>query len=414
MSRRDAFAPDDDMLTVDAALAALLRAAQPVTGTELLGLTGALGRVLAEDIVSGRAVPPHDNAAVDGYAVFADDLDPREGARLPVTGRIPAGQPLGRLARRGEALRIFTGAPVPAGPDTILPQEVCVAADGMVVLPPERRGANLRRAGEDIQAGATVLRRGVRLRPQELGLAASIGVGRLRVFRPVRVAIFSTGDEVRDPGDLADAGAIYDSNRFVLHGLLRGLGCAVSDFGIVPDRQEAVAETLARAGWGHDLVLTSGGVSAGDEDHVRAAVGTLGALDFWRIAIRPGRPLAFGRVGEAAFLGLPGNPVASMTTFLIFARPLLLTMAGATLVTPRFYPVVAGFAAKKRPGRREYLRASLRPGPDGALVAERFPFEGSGILTSMTASDGLIDLPEALAGVAPGDLVRFLPFSEVL
>lgn len=414
MSRRDAFAPDAGMLTTDQALAALLGAALPVRGSRPVGLARALGRVLAEDIVAPRAVPPHDNAAVDGYAVFAADLDPERAVRLPVTGRIPAGRPLDRPARRGEALRIFTGAPLPPGPDTILPQEVCDEADGMVALPPGKAGANLRRAGEDIRAGAVILHRGTRLRPQELGLAASIGLARLRVFRPVRVALFSTGDELRDPGAAAGAGAIYDSNRFVLHGLLAGLGCAVTDLGIVPDRLEAVTDTLAGAGRAHDLVLTSGGVSAGDEDHVRAAVSALGTLTFQRIAIKPGRPLAFGRVGAAAFLGLPGNPVASMLTFLIFARPLLLTLAGAAAVTPRRYPVVAGFAATKRPGRREYLRATLRRTADGALVAQRFAVEGSGILTSMTASDGLIELPESLAAVSPGDRVDFLPFSELL
>ncbi len=410
----DAFAVSADMLTAAEALTTLLRAVAPVKERETVGLTLALGRVLAEDIVSPRAVPPHDNAAVDGYAVYADDLDPASQVLLPVTGLITAGRPLTSPALRGEALRIFTGAPVPPGPDTILPQEICEEAHGHVTVPPQKRGANLRRAGEDIQTGAVVLRRGTRLRPQELGLAASIGVGEVSVFRPVRVALFSTGDEVREPGCSAGAGAIYDSNRFILHGLLRGLGCAITDFGIVPDRLGAVTDTLARAGYGHDLVLTSGGVSAGDEDHVRTAAAALGALEFWRIAIRPGRPLAFGRVGDAMFLGLPGNPVACMITFLIFARPLLLALAGATVTPPQTYRVIAGFSAKKRQGRREYLRASLHRTADGSVIANRFPQEGSWILTSMTASCGLIDLPESLGGVAPGDWVEFLQFSDVL
>jgi len=411
----DAFAPTADMMTAGQARAALAAAVAPVPEREAVGLFEAAGRVLAADVVSGRAVPPRDNSAVDGYAVFADDLDPAGAVELPVTGRVAAGALSERPGRRGEAVRIFTGAPVPGGFDTILPQENCrERPGGRVALPAARRGSNLRRAGEDIGAGAVVLRAGTRLRPQEVGLAASIGLARLEVYRRPRIAVFSTGDELREPGGSADGAAIYDSNRAILAGLLGGLGCAVADFGIVPDTLAAVRATLVRAAAGCDAVLTSGGVSTGDEDHVRAAVEAEGRLDFWRVAIRPGRPLAFGRVRGVPFLGLPGNPVAVMVTFLMIARPLFLALAGAVPVPPRSFPVAAGFATRKRPGRREWLRATIRRTPDGGAVAERFPREGSGILTSMTASDGLIELPEALEHVAEGDLVEFVPFSELL
>jgi len=411
----DAFAPTGDMLTAAQARAALTAAVEPVRGRDSVGLFEAAGRVLAADVVSGRAVPPCDNSAVDGYAVCAGDLDPDGEVALPVTGRVVAGGTLGRPGRRGEAARIFTGAPVPEGYDTILPQEVCREASGnRIILPGARRGSNLRRAGEDIEAGAVALRAGTRLRPQEIGLAASIGLARLEVVRRPRVAVFSTGDELREPGQPAEGAAIHDSNRYILAALLGGLGCVVEDFGIVPDRPAAVRDALAGAAAGCDAVLTSGGVSTGEEDHVRAAVEALGRLEFWRVAIRPGRPLAFGRIGAVPFLGLPGNPVAVMVTFLMLARPLIQTLAGAAAPPPRGFPVTAGFAAKKRVGRREWLRATIRRTPDGRAVADRFPRDGSGILTSMTESDGLVELPEELDCVREGDAVDFLPFSELL
>ncbi|WP_142850026.1 gephyrin-like molybdotransferase Glp [Telmatospirillum sp. J64-1] len=410
----DAFAPGKDMLRTHDALQALLSAVAPVAETETVGLFEAAGRVLAQDVVSDRAVPPHDNSAVDGWAVFHSDLKEEGGTRLPVGGRIPAGHVLDRPARPGETFRIFTGAPVPAGCDTILPQEVCAEENGVVTLPFTKKGANLRKAGEDIQAGSVILRAGTILRPQEIGLAASIGRGSLSVFRRLKVAIFSTGDEVRDPGQEAEPGAIYDSNRYVLWSLLRGMGCEVTDLGIVKDRPELVREALTQAMTGFDAVLTSGGVSTGEEDHVKAVVEDLGSLHFWRIAIRPGRPLAFGQVGATPFIGLPGNPVATMLTFLIFARPLLRRMMGMPDSLPRTYPAIADFSFKKRVGRREWLRGSLYRAEDGRVMLRRFPSEGSGILTSMVASDGLIVLPEDLPAVEPGTLLDFLPFSEVL
>lgn len=417
----DAFAPGKDMLRTAEALERLTAAVSPVDGLEQVDLTEALNRVLAQGVVAARAVPPHDNAAVDGYAVYHADLSADGDVTLPVTGRIAAGHVLDRPAVRGEALRIFTGAPVPPGPDTILPQEVCTAhdgatGDGTVTLPPVKAGANLRKAGEDIQPGDVILPAGRRLRPQDIGLAASIGVGGLTVRRRVRVAVFSTGDEVRDPvaGQDAGPGAIYDSNRFVLMGLVRNLGCEVVDLGIVRDEADAVRATLAKGGEQADMIVTSGGVSTGDTDHVKGAVEALGALNFWRIAIRPGRPLAFGHVAGTPFIGLPGNPVASMLTFMVFARPLLLRLMGAEDKAPLTFPAVADFSFKKRVGRREWLRAHLHRDATGRLIVSRYPREGSGILTSMVVSDGLAELPEDLPAVEPGTILDVLPFSEVL
>ncbi len=410
----DCFDGGDRLTTTAEALALLAGRVAPVAGTETVALTECLGRILAEDVVAGRDVPPHDNSAVDGYAVHYDDLDAAGETRLPVTGRAAAGHPLGRPQPRGEAVRIFTGAPMPEGPDTVLMQEDCRREGDVVVIPPGiRRGANRRRAGEDIRAGTTILRSGRRLRPQDMGLAASIGRTALVVRRRLRVAIFSTGDELREPGEETPPGAVYDANRYALAGLLRGLGFAVSDLGIVADREAAIRGTLADAAAGHDAIVTSGGMSLGEEDHVKTAVEALGRLYFWRLAIKPGRPLALGRVGETAFVGLPGNPVAMMVTFLRIARPVLLRLAGAAETEPTLFSVRAGFDHRKKRGRREWVRARLEVDGDGALVARRFEREGAGILSSMVESDGLVELPEDLTELRAGTMVDFLPFREV-
>jgi molybdopterin molybdotransferase len=411
----DCFAFGGELTSAAAALAILRSRIQAVTASETVPLRAARGRILAAPLVAPRDVPPHDNSAVDGYAVFFDDLLPGEPTVLPVNGRAAAGHPLDRPARHGEAIRVFTGAPMPAGADTVLMQEDCTEADGLVRLPPGiRRGANRRRAGEDIEAGSTVLAAGRRLRAQEIGLAASLGCTSLPVHRPLRVAVLSTGDEVREPGDEAPPGAIYDANRYTLAALLEGLGCRVTDLGILPDRAIAIRDALAEAALEHDLLVSSGGMSTGDEDHVRAAVETLGKIHFWRLAIKPGRPVAMGQVGRVPFMGLPGNPVAVMVTFLILARPLVLRLAGAADEAPRLYRVTAGFDYKKKPNRCEYVRARLVRGGDSGWVAHKFPRDGAGILSSMVESDGLVEIGEGITRVAPGDPVDFLPFSEVI
>ena len=303
---------------------------------------------------------------------------------------------------------------MPPGPDTVLMQEDCREDGDAVIVPPGiKRGANRRNAGEDIAPGTTILTAGRALRPQDVGLAASIGRTELTVFRRLRVAIFSTGDEVYEPGAALGEGGIYDSNRYVIAGLGERLGCAVTDMGILPDRLDAITDALAERSRDHDLLLTSGGMSTGDEDHVKAAVEALGHLHFWRLAIRPGRPIALGQVGRVPFIGLPGNPVAVMVTFLRFARPLILRLGGCTEVEPAHYRVPAGFDYKKKRGRREWLRARLSARPDGTLGAEKFARDGAGILTSAVFADGLIELPEDLTTLSAGTMVDFLPFNEM-
>ncbi|CAO3406563.1 molybdopterin molybdotransferase MoeA [Azospirillum largimobile] len=415
----DCFAFGGPMMAVEPALALLAGRVGPVTATETVPLSDALGRVLAADLVAPFNVPPHDNAAVDGYAVFFDDLAADAPTVLPVTARVAAGQWLGRPAVRGEAVRIFTGAPMPAGMDTVFMQEDCRAIESeggaTVTLPAgNRRGVNRRLAGEDVREGSVVLSAGRRLRPEDIALAASLGHATLEVRCRLRVAVFSTGDELRQPGQALEPGAVYDANRYALIALLTRLGCAVTDLGILPDRFEAIRDALAEAAAGHDSLITSGGMSTGEEDHVKPAVEANGRLDFWRLAIKPGRPVALGRVRDAVFVGLPGNPVAVVVTFLRIARPILLRLMGAADETPQPIPVRAAFTHKKKPGRREFLRGSLTREPDGALAVTKYPRDGAGVLSSLVDSGGLIELPEDLAGVEPGMIVDYLPFKEFL
>jgi len=415
----DCFAHGGRLMKTAEALDLLNERLVAITRHEMVPVVRASGRILTADIIAGMDVPPHDNSAVDGYAVFFDDLNQTAETRLPVTGRIAAGHPLETSPKRGEALRIFTGAPVPGGntpgPDTILMQEDCQEKDGTVIIPPGiQQGSNHRKQGEDIAAGSTILRQGDRLRPQDVAIATSVGLSELEVFAPLRVALFSSGDEVRDPGAPLAAGAIYDSNRYCLRALLEGLGCIVTDLGILPDNPQVILNALEKATKGHDLLMTSGGVSVGEEDHMRNAIETLGSLHFWRLAIKPGRPLALGQIGKVPFIGLPGNPVAVMVTFLRFARPAVLKLSGASWRDPRLFKVTAAFSHKKKSGRREWVRVRLQTAADGSLRAHKFPREGAGILSSMVAADGLVELPEDLTHLSEDMAVDFLPFSEVL
>lgn len=410
----DCFAFGDPLMKTEIALDALRDRLKVIVKTEIAPLRESAGRILAEDIVADRAVPPHDNAAVDGFAVSYDDLDATGETVLPVMGRIAAGHPLGRPAQIGEAYRIFTGAPMPDGVDTVLMQEDCRLEGDIVMIPAGiRKGANRRFAGEDIEAGSTILLQGKQLRPQDIGLAASIGRNDLPVYGRLRVALFSTGDEVHDVGNDLPDGGIFDSNRYSIAALLENLGCVVDDLGILEDRYEPILEALKAATDDHDVIMTSAGVSTGEEDHVRAAVEALGRLNFWRLAIRPGRPIALGQLGKVPFIGLPGNPVAVMVTFMRFARPALLLLGGCRDIEPSFFRVPVDFSYKKKADRREWLRAMLVPGPDGALQAQKYPRDGAGILSSMVGADGLLELPEDLTRLEPGTMVDFLPFSEV-
>ena len=414
----DCFAFGGELMRTDEALALLTERLSVVVDREDCALRDAAGRILAEDITSTRAVPPHDNAAVDGYAVRFEDLSADGETRLVLTGRIAAGDISDRPVGAGEAIRIFTGAAMPTDGDTVLMQEDCredrQGDNTHVVIPPGiKQGANRRFAGEDIAAGDVILKAGTKLRPQEIGLTASIGLKTLSVYKPVRVALFSTGDEVRDAGEDLPPGCIYDANRYSVAAALERLGCIVDDLGILPDSYDVIRDTLSAAADDHDLIMTSGGVSTGEEDHVRAAIDALGKMHFWRLAIRPGRPLALGQIGNVPFIGLPGNPVAVLVTFMRFARPAILRLGGSRVTEPAMYRVRAGFPLKKKLGRREWLRVRLDRDADGAPVARKFPRDGAGILTSMVESDGLVELPEELTSFEAGTMVDFLPFSEI-
>jgi molybdopterin molybdotransferase len=403
------------LLGLDEAIERILAcvAAPGAGSSETVSTFAARGRFLAEDVRSQIDVPPADNSAMDGYALRAADVA-RPGTVLPVSQRIVAGS-IGAPLATGTAARIFTGAQIPAGADAVVMQEQCTALDGSVrVDATVAAGDSIRRRGEDVERGARVLAAGLRLTPQAVGMAASVGAATLRVARQPRVALFSTGDELREPGNALSLGAIYDANRYTLRALLLGLGAQVSDLGILADKPEVVRAALGAAANTHDLVLTSGGMSTGEEDHVKAAVEALGKLHFWRLAIKPGRPVAMGQIGRVPFIGLPGNPVAVMVTFLLLARPLMLLLAGANDPGPKLYRVRAGFDYKKRPNRTEYVRARLVRDSEGNWIAEKFARDGAGILTSMVESDGLAEIAEGVTKLEPGMTVDFLPFSEVI
>jgi molybdopterin molybdotransferase len=405
------------LLPLDEALARLLAFASSPLESETVAVGEADGRVLAQDLVSALHVPPHDNSYMDGYAVRCADVGKRLGVPLPVSQRIPAGSS-GAPLLSGTVARIFTGAPVPQGADAIVMQEDCTVVDGSSTPQVQINafptpGQNIRRAGEDVARGDVILARGQRLGPAELGLAASIGMDRLIVARRPRVALFSTGDELVMPGTVAPQdmppGAIYNSNRYFLSALLRRMGCVVTDLGIVPDRLDATVQALRDAAQAHDVILTSGGVSVGEEDHIKPAVRSLGTLDHWQIAMKPGKPFAHGRIGEAHFLGLPGNPVSSFVTFMVLVRPFLLQLQGMHQVAMKTIAARADFTWARPDKRREFLRA--RRNDQGGL--DLFPNQSSGVLTSAVWGDGLIDNPSGCA-IAPGDTVRFVPFSELL
>jgi molybdopterin molybdotransferase len=404
------------MLTLAQALDQLISAVRPFPATDAQSVStfDALGRVLAEDVHSTLDVPPADNTAMDGYALRCADV-PAAGTVLPVSQRVPAGVAPAAL-QPGSAARIFTGAQIPPGADAVVMQEQCEALEGQQVrikLVPSP-GEWIRRRGEDVFSGAVVLQRGDRLTPQAMGLAASVGAAALRVARRPRVALFSTGDELVMPGEALKPGAIYNSNRFTLRGLIESLGCHCTDLGIVPDRLDATRDALRRAAEGNDLIVTSGGVSVGEEDHLKPAVQAEGRLDLWQIAMKPGKPLAFGEVrrrdgSTAYFMGLPGNPVSSFITFVMAVRPVLLHLQGATHWQPRALMLRADFDWPRPDKRQEFLR--VRRNEAGSL--DLFPSQSSGVLTSAVWGDGVVDNPPGQA-IVRGDAVRYLAFSELL
>jgi len=400
------------MLSAAELLQELLMRARPQDKTETIPLTEAYNRILAEGLTSHVSVPPLDNTAMDGYAVHSRDCH-QPDVKLQITQRIAAGQ-VGKPLHKGEAARIFTGAPVPPGADAIVMQEdTSVDGDVVTVYKSPRPGDHIRRAGEDIQPGTSVLTPGTRMKAPQLGLAASIGRTDAKFVRQLRVAMFSTGDELAEPGKPLKPGQIYNSNRATLRGLLTGLGVEVIDLGVVEDSREATVKAMQSAASKADVIITTGGVSVGEEDHVKAAVEELGRIDIWKVAMKPGKPVVYGRVGDADFIGLPGNPVSAFVTFCLFARPFLLKRMGASQVLYRAYPVRAAFDWKKPGGRREFLRGHVVNGLDGSGEVRLYPNQSSGVLTSAVWADGLVDI-EIGQTVIRGEWVRFIPFSELL
>ena len=411
----DCFAFGGPMMSVDEAVGIITARVTAVGETESVALVDADGRILARDVAAPLPLPPFTNSAVDGFAVPAADLPRDKELMFPVAGRVQAGSS-GEPAKAGHAVRIFTGAPMPAGTDTVFMQEdVRLEPSGKVVLPAGLKvGANVRPAGEDIREGHVALKAGDRLRPQDVALAAAFGLTRLDVVRRIRVAVFSTGDELASPGTERTAAQLFDSNRFMLMALLKRLGCKVSDLGILRDERESLAKALKKAARVHDLILTTGGVSTGEEDHVKAGVESVGSLVLWRMAIKPGRPVAMGIIGGRPFIGLPGNPVASFVTFVHVVRPTVLALSGAVPLPLVPMPVRAAFSYKKKSGRREYVRVTLRRAEDGALEAVKFPREGAGLLSSLVDTDGLVELGETVTAVEPGERVGFLGYANLL
>ena len=393
----------------------------PVAETERVALGRARGRVTAADVIASVDLPPFDNSAVDGYAVRHADLASDADTRLAIGGRLTAGARADIALQTGQAIRIFTGALMPAGADTVFMQEdVTVDGDSVVLPRGLAPGANRRLAGEDVPAGNVVLPAGTVLEPQHVALAAALGITALEVRRRLKVAIFSTGDEVVEPGAPRSAAAIYDANRYLLAALLERLGAAVTDLGILADAPDALADALQAAAGAHDLIVTSGGVSTGEADYVRAAVERIGSLVFWRVAIKPGRPVAMGVIrgaaneGSAAFVGLPGNPVAVFVTFVRVVKPLLRRLSGAQPQELLALPVRAAFAYRKKKDRREYVRVALRRAADGEIEAVKHPQDGAGILTSLTETDGLLEFPEDVTAIEPGTRAGFLSYATLI
>jgi molybdopterin molybdotransferase len=413
----DCFLHDKDRLRHGEALAILKSRIRPVVATETVHLADAAGRILAAPAAAVRPVPAHTNAAVDGYSFAAADYDRAKGAELAVEGRAAAGHPFAGKPARRIAVRIFTGAVMPEGHDTVVMQEDAPTrtADGrtLVTIPAGlKTGANVRKAGEDVKAGETLLKAGSVLRPQDLAGLASIGLSEVSCFAPLKVAIVSTGDEIVRVGAPLTAGQVYDANAPMLAPLVTSAGAEVTDLGVLPDDFEGVKRSLSEAARSYDVIITSGGASRGEEDHMVAALDALGKRHMWQLAIKPGRPMSFGQVGDCVVLGLPGNPVAVFVCFLLYVWPLLRRMGGADWPEPRRYKLPALFAfTGRKTGRREFWRGILKETPRG-LTVDKFARDGSGLISGLRAADGLIDIPEDMGDVQPGDLVAFIPFAE--
>lgn len=406
---------DPKSLLVDQAIERIRDRVRPVTPRERVALRSALGRVLAEDVRSRIDVPTHTNSAMDGFALAGDSLPAGGTAEYALAGTSFAGRPFSGAVPPGQCVRIMTGAVMPAGTDTVIMQEHAEElGDRIRIDARHQRGQNVRSAGEDIAQGETALRAGHRLKPADLGLVASLGIGEVLVRRRVRVAFFSTGDELRSIGEELEPGAIYDSNRYTLFGMLSRLGADIIDMGIIADRREDTFRAFEQAADCADVVITSGGVSVGEADYVKEALARVGAVDFWKVAMKPGRPLAFGTLGDAVFFGLPGNPVSVMVTFYLFVQPALRKMMGEEPRGPLLLKARCASKLRKKAGRSEFQRAIVETDADGELVVAKTGPQGSGILTSMSQANCLVVLPLEAEEVRPGDRVTVLPFSEIV
>jgi molybdopterin molybdotransferase len=412
----DCFFHDKDRMPHDEALAVLKSRVRPVVGVESIDLHMAQGRYLAESVLAPRDIPAHDNAAVDGYAFSHSGYDWQAGSRLKIVGEAAAGHPYPSTPSAYDAVHIFTGAVMPDGFDTVVMQEDVrldeQRAQAWVIIPPRlKRGANRRLAGEDAKLGAVLVETGARLRPQDVASAAACGLDRLRCYLPLKVAIISTGDEIMRAGDPFVPGKVYDANAPMLEGLIEIAGAVPVDLGVLPDRADRVREALAEAARGYDVLVVSGGASQGAEDHVARTIDAIGKRHLWQIAIKPGRPMSFGQIGDCVVLGLPGNPVAVFVCFLMYVRPVLGRLAGGSWAEPVRYPITAAFAQTKKRGRREFWRAKLTL-KDGRLAVAKFPRDGSGLISSLREADGLVEVAEDMTEVRHGDMVNFIPFTE--
>jgi molybdopterin molybdotransferase len=413
----DCFVLDKDRLPHDEAIAILQSRVRPVAGVEPVKLTDAVGRFLAEEVISPRPIPAHDNAAVDGYAFAHKAYDLANGTRFRVVGQAAAGHPFGGSLSPDSAVRIFTGAVMPHGLDTVAMQEDVRLERGgddlWALIPPGlKAGANRRLAGEDAKAGLVLLENGARLRPQDVASAAATGLDRLSCFAKLKVGILSTGDEILRPGETFSAGKVYDANAPMLRGLIQGAGAEAVDLGLLPDKADQVKAALAEAARRYDAIVISGGASQGAEDHVVKSLDTLGKRHLWQIAIKPGRPMSFGQIGDCVVLGLPGNPVAVFVCFLIYVRPVLARLGGGAWPEPHRFPLPAAFGQKKKVGRREFWRARLTNDASGKVAVVKFQRDGSGLISSLREADGLIEVAEDIAEVKQGDLVDFIPFTS--
>lgn len=413
----DCFFHDKDRLPHEEALAILKSRVRPVVGTEHVPLDKAAGRYLAEAVLTPRPIPAHDNAAVDGYAFAYGAYDKAEGASFRLAGQAQAGHPLPIVPPPDSAVRIFTGAVMPDGFDTVAMQEdVRVETQGpesWVVVPPGlNEGANRRLAGEDSKPGTVLVEAGARLRPQDVASAAACGLAELRCYAPLKVAIVSTGDEILRPGAFFEPGKVFDANAPMLEGLIEAVGAEPVDLGVLPDKADRVQEALEKAARTYNALVVSGGASQGAEDHVVNTIDAIGKRHLWQIAIKPGRPMSFGQIGDCVVLGLPGNPVAVFVCFLLYVRPVLASLAGGAWPEPIRYPLPAAFTQGKKTGRREFWRARLIRDERGRLCLAKFPRDGSGLISSLREADGLIEVAEEVSEVRQGDLVDFIPFAE--